>query len=164
MNSLCLFTFQPLTLFPSQISFLSKAYLRYCLCSGFVVNLAKFTADLFTLMYFWCISCGLYSDTTLRPRQNGWHCPDGIFKCMFGKENVWILIKISLKFVPKGPINNIPALFQIMAWCRSSDKPLSEPMMVSLPTHICVTLPQSDTCCPHYVDSYIRGQNIYQFQ
>ena len=23
-----------------------------------------------------------------------------------------------------------------MAWCRSGDKPLSEPMMVSLPTHI----------------------------
>ena len=27
-------------------------------------------------------------------------------------------IKISLKFVPKGPINNIPALVQIMAWRR----------------------------------------------
>ena len=42
-----------------------------------------------------------------------------------------IPIKISLKFVPDGPINNIPALFQIMAWCRPGDKPLSEPMMVS---------------------------------
>ena len=31
---------------------------------------------------------------------------------------IWILIKNSLKFVPKGPINNIPALVQIMAWCR----------------------------------------------
>ena len=47
-----------------------------------------------------------------------------------------------LKFVPKGPINNIPALVQIMAWRRSGDKPLSEPIMVSLPTHICVTRPQ----------------------
>ena len=28
-------------------------------------------------------------------------------------------IKISLKFVPKGPINNIPALVQITAWHRS---------------------------------------------
>ena len=37
-----------------------------------------------------------------------------------------ILIKISLNFVPKGHINNIPALFQIMAWCQSGDKPLSE--------------------------------------
>ena len=29
-----------------------------------------------------------------------------------------------------------------MAWRRPDDKPLSEPMMVSLPTHICVTRPQ----------------------
>ena len=29
-----------------------------------------------------------------------------------------------------------------MAWRRPGDKPLSEPMMVSLPTHICVTRPQ----------------------
>ena len=43
-------------------------------------------------------------------------------------ENVWITNKISLKFVAEGPINNIPALVQIMAWCRPSDKPLSEPM------------------------------------
>ena len=49
---------------------------------------------------------------------------------------------MSLKFVPKVPINNIPALFQIMAWRRSGDKPLSEPMMVCLLTHICVTQPQ----------------------
>ena len=57
-------------------------------------------------------------------------------------ENVRVSIKISLKFVPKGPINNIPALVQIMAWRRPSDKPLSEPMMVSSLTHICVTRPQ----------------------
>ena len=50
--------------------------------------------------------------------------------------------KFSLKFIPKGPINNIPALVQIMAWRRLGDKPLSEPMMDSLPTHICVTRPQ----------------------
>ena len=41
---------------------------------------------------------------------------DAIFKCIFLNEDVWISIKISLKFVPKGPINNIPALVQIMAW------------------------------------------------
>ena len=35
-----------------------------------------------------------------------------------------------------------PTLFQIMAWRRPGDKPLSEPMMVRLPTHICVTRPQ----------------------
>ena len=51
---------------------------------------------------------------TLRPRQNGRHFADNIFKCIFLDENVWISLKISLKFVPKGPINNIPALLQIM--------------------------------------------------
>ena len=79
---------------------------------------------------------------TLRPRRNGRHFTDDIFKCIFLHENVWIPIWISLKFVPKGPINNIPALVQIMAWCRPGDKPLSEPMMVRLPTHIYVNRPQ----------------------
>ena len=79
---------------------------------------------------------------TLGSRQDGRHFPDYIFKSIFLNENVWIPIKISLKFVPKGPINNIPALVQIMAWRRPGDKPLSEPMMVSLLTHLCVTRPQ----------------------
>ena len=79
---------------------------------------------------------------TLRPRQNGRHFPDDIFKCIILNENVWIPIKISLKFVPKGPINNIPAMVQIMAWRRSGDKPLSETMVVIWLTHICVTRPQ----------------------
>ena len=47
---------------------------------------------------------------TLRPRQNGRHFADDIFKCILLNENVWSSIKISLKFVRKGPINNIPAL------------------------------------------------------
>ena len=79
---------------------------------------------------------------TLRPRQNGRHFADDIFKCIFLNENIWISIKISLKFVPKGPINNIRALVQIMAWRRPGDKPLFEAMMVNLPTHICVSRPQ----------------------
>ena len=55
---------------------------------------------------------------TLRPRQT----------CRY----FWFLSlrKISLKFVPKVRINNIPALDQIMAWRRPGDKPLSEPMIV----------------------------------
>ena len=82
------------------------------------------------------------SINTLRPGQNWRHFADDIFKCIFLNENVWIPIKISLKFVPKGPINNIPALVQIMAWHQPGGKPLSEPMMGRLPTHICVTRPQ----------------------
>ena len=50
------------------------------------------------------------------------------------------------KFVSKGLINYISALVQIMTWRRPGDKPLSEPMMVSLESHICVTLPQWVKC------------------
>ena len=54
---------------------------------------------------------------TLRPRQDGRHFPDDTFKHIFLR----VSIKISLKFVPKGPINNIPALVKIMAWRRPGD-------------------------------------------
>ena len=79
---------------------------------------------------------------TLRPIQNGRHFPDDIFQSIFLNENVWISIKISLRFLPKGPNNNIPALVQIMAWHRPGNKPLSEPMMVTLRMHICITWSQ----------------------
>ena len=79
---------------------------------------------------------------SMRPRQEGRQGAENILKCIFFNENAWILIKISLKFVHKGQINNIPALVQIMAWRQPGHKSLFEPMMVSLPTHICVTWPQ----------------------
>ena len=91
---------------------------------------------------------------TLRPRQNGRHFADDIFNFIFLNENIWIPIKISLKFVPIDPINNIPALVQIMAWRRPGDKPLSELMMVNLLTHICVTRPHWVKAC------YIPMQNL----
>ena len=69
------------------------------------------------------------SFNTLSPRQNGHHFPYNFFKCIFLNENVWVAIKIWLKFVTKGSINNIPALVQIMAWRRPGDKPLCEPML-----------------------------------
>ena len=86
--------------------------------------------------------CDTVPFSTLRPRQNGRHFADNIFKCILLNENVWIPIKISLNFFTKGPINNIPSLVQIMVWRRPGAKPLSEPMMVSLLTHICVTRPE----------------------
>ena len=54
--------------------------------------------------------------------QNGCHFPDIMFKCIFLNENVWISIKISLMCVSKGPINNIPALVQIMALHRPDNQ------------------------------------------
>ena len=123
---------------------------RHCnlLCSQWINWYCLFGSKLAAIIKpTWYKSCDklvLNHNTlnTLRPRQNGRPFPDDIFKCIFLNDNIWISNKISLKFVPKGPINNIPALVQIMAWRRPGDKPLSEPMMVNLPTHICVTRPQ----------------------
>ena len=64
------------------------------------------------LMFFFQFSCVplvYYQGNTiytLRARQNGRYFPDDIFKCIFWNGNVWIPMKSSLKFVPKGPINN----------------------------------------------------------
>ena len=52
----------------------------------------------------------LWLFNTLRPRQNGCHFTEDICKCIFLNENAWISLKMLLKFVPKVPINNIPAL------------------------------------------------------
>ena len=88
------------------------------------------------------ITCTGWRLNTLRARRNRRHFADDIFKDIFLNENVWISIEISLKFVPKGPVDNIPSLVQIMAWRHHGDKPLSEAMMVRLLTHICANRPQ----------------------
>ena len=93
------------------------------------------TLNLWSTIFIWYFN-------TLRPRPNGRRNPDDISKCILLNENICIPIKISLKFVPKGHINNIPSLVQIMAWRRPGDKPLFEPMMVDLVMYICVTRPQ----------------------
>ena len=46
----------------------------------------------------------------IKAETNGRHFPDDIFKGIFLNENILIAITISLKFVPKGQINNIRAL------------------------------------------------------
>ena len=68
------------------------------------------------MIMMWCFE---FLFNTLRPIQNSRHFPDDSFKCIFLNENIGISIKISLKFAPKGPMNNIASLVQIMAW--SSD-------------------------------------------
>ena len=71
--------------------------------------------------------CGIHY--TLGLKQNGRHFADIIFKCIFVNENVWILNRISLKFVPEGLIDNTSALVHVMAWCRTDCKSLSQPMI-----------------------------------
>ena len=75
----------------------------------------------------------------------------------FKNENV----RISLKFVSKVRINNIPALVHIMAWRRAGEKPLFAPMMVSLLTRICVARPQWVKCA--YLE-YICLQWLFQWR
>ena len=55
---------------------------------------------------------------------------DDIFNYISLNENDRILIKSSLKYVPRSPINKKPAFVQVMAWRRTGDKPLPEPMMI----------------------------------
>ena len=62
----------------------------------------------------------------LRQRENGRHFSE---ECIYLHEECCILIRVSLKFVPKGPINHMPALVQIMPGHRAGDKPLSELVM-----------------------------------
>ena len=60
------------------------------------------------------------------PRQNNSYFAVETFKDIFLNENARSWIKISLKFVSKRPINNIPAFVQLMAWRQPGDKPLSD--------------------------------------
>ena len=83
-----------------------------------------------------------HSINTLRQRQNGHQFADNIFKCISLNKNIRTVIKMSLKFAPSGPINNIPALVQIVTRHWPGYKPLSEPMMVRLPMYIYITRPQ----------------------
>ena len=64
------------------------------------------------------------SPLTHRDRRNGRHFADDIFKAIFQNGKFSILMKISRKFVPKGSLNNNPTLFQIMAWCVISYRPI----------------------------------------
>ena len=113
-----------------------------CTSTDGITTLKQIARKLYAYLMGYIVCAICISLNTLRPRQNGRHFADDTLNRFFLNEIVRILIKISLKFVPKGPINNIPSLVQILAWRRSGDKPLSEPMMVTLSTHICVTRPQ----------------------
>ena len=72
----------------------------WCICNGVWI---RFCIHIFKQVF-----------NTSRPRQNGCHFADDSFKWIFLNENLWISIEVSLKFVPKGPTYNIPALVQII--------------------------------------------------
>ena len=70
----------------------------------------------------------------LRLEENGHNFADGILKCIYFSEKVWILItdKISLEFLHEGLIDNKSALVQAMAWHQSGGKLLSEPVLTRI--------------------------------
>ena len=84
-------------------------------------------------LYVYIVPLSINTVNTSRQRQNGRH---------FTTEFLEFRLKFHGILFLGGQINNIPALVQIMAWCRPGDKPLPKPMMVSLLTLICVTRPQ----------------------
>ena len=79
------------------------------------------------------------------PGQNGRHFAADISKCIFMNEMFCIWIRISMKFVPKRPIDNKSALVQVMAWRRTGDKPLPEPMLTQF----------TDTYMQHKGEMYV---------
>ena len=85
------------------------------------------------------------------PGQHGRHFADSVFKCIFVNEKFCISIKISLKFVPKGPVENNPALVQnglapnrrqVIIW--STADPIHQ--------HIYAALVRDNSCSVNYCD------------
>ena len=75
-----------------------------------------------TCEHLWCITLSQYGSivlNTLGQRQHGSHFADNIFKSFISNENVWIPTKNSLKCDKKS------ALFQVMVWYQTGDKPLN---------------------------------------
>ena len=58
---------------------------------------------------FPCLTHGGWDNMATISQKTNWNA-------FYLTENVLIMITISLNFIPKGPISNIPSLFQIMAW------------------------------------------------
>ena len=126
-------------LIPYYLFFIYKAALRFHIVSEPCACMGNWL--LWNIQYIWnadasnrALCLDLRTINTFRPRQNGHRFADDTFKRIFLNENVRISTEMSLKCVPKGPINNISALVQIMARRR--------PIYHSLPTHTCVTRPQ----------------------
>ena len=97
-------------------NYLCISYIFYNLYSSFMcLNIAQY-------LWWEIINSSL-------PGQNGRHLGKDIFKCISWMGMTKIPIRISLKLVPRSPVGNKPALVQVMAWCRSGDRPLTGPML-----------------------------------
>ena len=85
---------------------------------------------------------------------------DTIWQTTFSSAFSWIkmfefLLKCHWSLFLRVELTIFQNWFWQLAWRRPGDKPLSEPMIVSLPTHICVTRPQwVNTLRPRLNNSY----------
>ena len=120
-----------------------------CLCRTQESSLQKFHIVIYHHIWSWVsqirnLSLWCYWSLT----HWGRHKMAAVFQTLFSGACSWMkMFQFRLKFhwtlfVRVGPMNNIPALVQIMAWRRPGDKPLSDPTMAILQTHIRVTRPK----------------------
>ena len=87
----------------------------------------------YTLTSWWIVVIYVnISFNSSRLGQNDHYFGRWQFQMHFFYENDVIPLRISLKFVPRSPINNKPALVQVIAWHQTGDKPLPEPMLTQL--------------------------------
>ena len=88
------------------------------------------------------------------PGQNGGRFADDVFRWIFMNEKFCILIKISLKFVPKGSIDNIPALWQWLGANQATSHYLDHWVMIFFYWRIYASLglnKLTSTQLPHYM-------------
>ena len=81
----------------------------------FTILILKYWEYIFDNSWWIALAKNQWITNSLRPSQNGQHFSDYIFRCIFLYENLWTSIKISLKYICKGIIDNILALVQINA-------------------------------------------------
>ena len=103
--------------------FFFKSYHKFIACNLFFILLILFWID--ELIHLHSIYISSMKQNSIYDMK----ITDDIFKSIFN-ESVWIPITISLKFVPKGPIDYNSALVQVVAWHRTGEKPLPESMLI----------------------------------
>ena len=90
------------------VKFLSPTSISVKLEQGHLVGAVPIV-DTYSSGLTWC-STSTFVFNLSPPGQNGRHFEDDIYRCILVNEKFWILNEISLKFVPKGVIDNKPAL------------------------------------------------------
>ena len=102
---------------------------------------------------------------TFKTRQNGRHFPDDIVKCKSSNENIYF-DKYFTAVCSRGPMNDIPALVQIMAWRRPGDNQLSEAITDTGINDLAIAKERETIICAHFMPCIVFGnytskKNVY---